>query len=197
MLAVNRDLVLSSPELLGDIKKEAKATLDLCKRCELLVQLRKYEDWGRFDWALMCSWANPVDEPFIKLMIALAKHGYHYGAVSMHRWWRRLKAVNQANLVSFFTFKTFPPPDGNRLWWETVYEHCCRTHEMFVKMAEVYRDDRMVEMQLRAMLGASQNADLKQAFTKWAKSNHPDKGGSVEKFVIIKAAYEEWQNASR
>lgn len=195
-MLVNRQTILQSPELLPQIKAEAKATYELCVRCELLVKLRKFLDWDRFDWALMCTWANPVDEPFIKLMISLAKHGYKYGAISMHRWWRRLKAVGQANVISYFTYTNFPGPTDETLWWEPVYEQCCRTHEMFVKMAEVYNSDTAVEMNLRAMLGISQNSNIKDAWTKWAKANHPDKGGSVEKFVLVKAAYEEWLNAN-
>jgi DnaJ-class molecular chaperone len=67
---------------------------------------------------------------------------------------------------------------------------------MFSKMSDVYISDTSVEMNLRALLGISQNRDIKEAWTQWAKTNHPDKGGSVEKFVLVKAAYEEWQNAT-
>ena len=193
MLSVNRDYVLEHPELLGDIKAEAKATLDLCKRCELISQLQKYSTWTKFDWALLVSLANPVDEPFVKLMISLAKHGYQYNAISFHRWWRRVKAVSQQNLLSYFSYVGFKEPGP--ITWEHVYRQCCRTSEIFTAMGNVYADDKAVEMNLRAMLGCSQQIDIKEAWSKWAKQNHPDKGGSVEKFVLVKAAYEEWQNA--
>ena len=62
-------------------------------------------------------------------------------------------------------------------------------------MSDVYSDDRNVEMNLRALLGLSQQSDIKQAWLKWAKQNHPDKGGSVARFVLVKSAYEEWCNA--
>lgn len=192
-LSVNREFVLEHPELLGDIKAEAKATYELCKRCELLTQLQKYSTWGQFDWSILVAMANPVDEPFVKLMISLAKHGYDYNAISMHRWWRRLKAVNQQHLVSYFTFIGFPEP--GHVGWIDLYQKCCRTSDIFKAMADVYRDDRSVEMNLRGMLGISQKSDIKEAWLKWAKQNHPDKGGSVERFVLVKAAYEEWQNA--
>lgn len=192
-LSVNREFVLEHPELLGDIKAEAKATLELCKRCELITQLQKYSTWGNFDWSILVGLANPVDEPFVKLMISLAKHGYDYNAISFHRWWRRLKAVNQQHLVSYFTYVGFAEP--GKIVWMDVYQKCCRTADIFKAMADVYADDRSVELNLRALLGISQQSDIKQAWLKWAKMNHPDKGGSVDRFVLVKSAYEEWQNA--
>lgn len=193
----SRQSIITNPELISEIKAEAKATLDLCTYCEQLVRLRKYNDWSRFDWAFMCTWANKVDEPFIKLMLSLSRHGYDYGAISMHRWWRRLKAVNQHNIISFFTYQGFDHDKKKRLYWERLYEHCCRSKEIFTRMSDVFISDSAVEMNLRALMGISQQTDIKEAWTKWAKTNHPDKGGSVEKFVLVKAAYEEWQNAQR
>lgn len=192
----SRKAVIAMPDMIPKIEKEARATLELIGYCKHLAQLRKYEDWGRFDWAFMCTWANKVDEPFVKLMISLSRHGYHYGAISMHRWWRRLKAVNQQYLIQFFTYVNFPPPEKDKmLFWMELYKHCCRTNEIFTQMSTVYRDNRSVEMNLRVLLGISQSKDIKQAWTEWAKQNHPDKGGSVDKFILVKAAYEEWQNA--
>lgn len=193
MLAVNRQLVMDSPDLLDDIEKEAKATVELCKRCKLLIQLRKYADWSRFDWTLLVGMANSVDEPFVKLMISLAKHGYEYNAISFHRWWRRMKSVNQQHLISYFTYVGFKEP--GHIGWMDVYQKCCRTADIFKQMSDVYTDDRAVELNLRALLGISQQSDIKQAWLKWAKMNHPDKGGSVDRFVLVKSAYEEWQNA--
>ena len=192
----SRKAVMAMPDMIPKIKAEAKATLELIGYCERLVQLRQYEDWGKFDWAFMATWANKVDEPFVKLMLSLSKHNYHYSAISMHKWWRRLKAVNQQHLIQYFTYVNFPPPErGNKLFWIELYEQCCKTNQVFIEMSKVFKDDKYVEMNLRAMLGCSQQKDLKEAWTTWAKQNHPDKGGSVERFVLVKAAYEEWQDA--
>lgn len=192
----SRQLIITNPERIDEIKAEAKATLEMCRHCEQLMRLRKFGDWERFDWAYMCTWANSIDEPFVKLMLSLSRNGYTYGAISMHRWWRRLKAVNQQNLISFFTYKDFNHDKRVPLYWEELYQKCCRTQDMFSKMSNIYISDTSVEMNLRALLGISQNRDIKEAWTQWAKTNHPDKGGSVEKFVLVKAAYEEWQNAT-
>lgn len=192
----SRKAVIAMPDMIPKIKAEAKATLELIGYCERLMQLRQYEDWGNFDWAFMVTWANKVDEPFVKLMLSLSKHHYHYGAISMHKWWRRLKAVNQQHLIQYFTYVNFPPPErGKKIFWTELYEQCCKTNQVFIEMSTVFKDDRSVEMNLRAMLGCSQQKDLKEAWTTWAKQNHPDKGGSVERFVLVKAAYEEWQDA--
>ena len=193
----SRQLIITNPERIDEIKAEAKATLEMCRHCEQLMRLRKFGDWGRFDWEYMCTWANSVDEPFVKLMLSLSRNGYTYDAISMHRWWRRLKAVNQQHLISFFTYKGFDHEKSITLYWEELYQKCCRTQEMFSQMSDIYVSDASVEMNLRALLGISQNKDIKEAWTQWAKTNHPDKGGSVDKFVLVKAAYEEWLNANR
>lgn len=198
MTNISRDMIVSNPELIPDIKREARAILATIGYCENLQRLRAFEDWSQFDWGLMCSWANKVDEPFVKLMISLARHGYHYNAISMHKWWRRLKAVNQQHLIAFFTYKDFiSPKTKERLFWTDVYEQCCRTQDIFSQMSEIYRSDTAVEMNLRALLGCSQKADIKQAWSEWAKRNHPDKGGNVERFVLVKSAYEEWQHDAK
>lgn len=192
MLSVNRQMVTENLELLPEIEKEARATLNLCRRCKKLLELRKYCGWDRFEWPVLCEMLNDVDEPFVKVMVSLGKNGYKYSAVSMHKWWRRIKAVNQQHLITYFSYIGFPKPSEKNLFWTEVYAQCCKTSEVFERMSEVFRDDRSVEMNLRALMGISQNRDIKEAWTEWAKKNHPDKGGSVEKFVLVKAAYEEW-----
>ena len=196
-ILVNRAVLLEKPELLKEIRAEAKATVELCTYVETLVQLRKYGEWANFNWVIMSAWANPVDIQFCKLMISLSKHGYTYGAISMHRWWRRLKACNQQHLITYFSYKDFNVDKTKTLWWMDVYKQCCRTAELFAQYDAIYRDDSAVEMNLRALLGISQTRDIKSAWSEWAKANHPDKGGSVEKFVLVKAAYEEWYVAQR
>lgn len=178
--------------MIPEVARQARSALKLCKRFESVLRLRKYGDWSRFDWKVMAEMANDVDEPFVKVMTSLSRRGYEYSAVSMHKWWRRMKAVNQQNLMTFFSFVGFQEPSSKRLFWSDVYQQCCKTSETFTRMSEVYRDDRFVEMNLRSLLGISQATDIRQAWVKWAKQNHPDRGGSVERFVLVKAAYEEW-----
>lgn len=196
MLLVNRQVLLeSTPDHIAEIEAEARKTVALCQYAKQLLRLREFPGWQDFDWGLMLTWANPVDEPFTKLMLSLCKHGYKYNAISMHRWWRRLKAVNQQHLISYFSYQGFQPADKKKLFWTDLYAQCCRTSEAFKSFSEIYTSDKAVEMNLRALLGISQARDIKEAWVQWAKANHPDKGGSVERFVLVKAAYEEWQNA--
>lgn len=178
--------------MIPEVARQARSALKLCKRFESVLRLRKYGDWSRFDWKVLAEMANDVDEPFVRVMTSLSRRGYEYSAVSMHKWWRRMKAVNQQNLMTFFSFVGFQEPSSKRLFWSDVYQQCCKTSETFTRMSEVYRDDRFVEMNLRSLLGISQATDIRQAWVEWAKQNHPDRGGSVERFVLVKAAYEEW-----
>lgn len=193
MIVANREAIINNPEDIDEVVREARRTIEFATYCKHLITLRKYEDWSQFEWPFMCGWANKIDDVFVKLMISLSKNHYHYNAVSMHRWWRRLKAVNQHNIVSFFTFIGFPAPERKtKIDWTLLYQHCCKTSEIFAQMTEVYNDDKSVEMNLRALMGISQKKDIKEAWREWAKANHPDKGGSVDKFVLVKSAYEEW-----
>lgn len=190
----SKQMVITNPEMIPEIRREAKATLELISFCDNLCKLRKYLDWSSFDWSFMATWANKIDEPFVKLMLSLAKNKYKYSAVSMHKWWRRLKAVNQHHIVGYFSYQGFPKPAEipTLVWWDLVYAQCCKTKGVFEEFNKVYSDDHFVEMNLRALLGISTTKDIKEAWHKWAMTNHPDKGGSVEKFVLVKAAYEEY-----
>lgn len=182
--------VLTRPESIRDVKREARRILDVCGYVEHLSTLRKYGDWSKFDWSVMASWANSIDDVFVRLMIGLSKRKYTYNVISMHRWWRRLKACNQQNIIAFFTYIGFVQPGF--IDWGVLYAHCCRTKSVFDEMLDVYKSDKSVELNLRALLGISMQKDIEQAWRKWAKENHPDKGGSEERFVLVKAAYEEW-----
>ena len=195
----SKEMVITHPECIPEIKKEAKATLELIGYCETLCRLRKYLDWDKFDWSVMSTWANKVDEPFVKLMISLAKNGYQYNVISMHKWWRRLKAVNQQHIIGYFSYQGFPKPKEitQTIWWDLLYAQCCKTKSVFEEFNKVYQDDTFVEMNLRALLGISTKSDIKEAWHKWTMTNHPDKGGSVEKFVLVKAAYEEYLLSTR
>lgn len=188
---VSRQMIAQSPELLDDIRREATRIISLCGYAKRLFSLKKIPEWEQFNWSVMIRWANAVDEPFVKLMQSLSKHHYHYNAISMHRWWERLKACNQHHVISYFTYVNFVEPGV--IGWEQVYSQSCRTRGIFEQMLAVYNDDRAIEMNVRALIGCSQEADLHSAWVKWAKNNHPDKGGSVEQFILVKSAYEEYE----
>lgn len=187
---ISKDMLKDSPELLADIQREARAILSLCTYTKQCAQLHKVQQWANFDWRVIYEMANAVDEPFVKLMLSLDRHKYKYNAISMHAWWRRLKAVNQQHLITFFSYVNFVKPQV--ISWEIVYSQCCKTKETLELMSEQFADDRAVEMNCRALMGCSQSTGLKIAWATWAKQNHPDKGGDPNNFVLVKAAYEEY-----
>lgn len=195
-MQIDRELPFARPDLCNDIKAEAKLIITRCEYVDKILQLRKYCDWSLFSWPVMAQMANAVDMPFIKLMLSLAKHNYKYSAISMHMWWRRLKAVDQQHLITYFSYVNFEIPKGNRVEWSDVYKQCCRTQETFQQYSSLYDNNKTVEIRLRTLLGISMQTDIRQAWLEWVKHNHPDKGGRADVFILTKAAYEEYQNVN-
>lgn len=170
--------------------KRLREDLDRLDAINKLSELRKYLDWSKFAPSVIIQLTTKLDAPFIKLMLSLAKRGYRYSAISMLRFWRRLKALNQETVITYFAYPGFG--DARFITPDDVLRQCDYTHSMFGVMKEQLADDRLVEMSLRALLGISQATDIKTAFRTWAKENHPDKGGDTEKFARVMAAYDEW-----
>lgn len=192
-MEISKALLIAQPSRLDEILKEAKAIINLGDGIKRVNRLLKYNEWSKFGNDIY-QWANPVDLPFVNLMASLSRHGYDYNCISMHKWWRRLKAVNQHHLITYFSYVGFQPPGDKLIWWSDVYTQCLRMNDMLEEFLKQYRDDKSVEMNLRSLLGISQQADIHAAWREFAKANHPDKGGSVERFVLVKSAYEEYSN---
>jgi curved DNA-binding protein CbpA len=58
----------------------------------------------------------------------------------------------------------------------------------------------MRDLDLYGILGLHRDADIRQvrsAYRKWAKATHPDTGGSVEKFALVKLAYDTLSDDAR
>lgn len=163
------------------------ARLDaICK----ISELRKYLDWSMFAPKIIAMLATKLDEPFIRVMLSLAKRGYRYSAISMFNLWRRLKAIGQDHIITYFAFPGFGDP--RFITPADLVNQCDYTHSMFGTLKDQLADNKLVEMSLRSLLGISQVVDIKTAFREWAKMNHPDKGGDTEKFARVMAAYDEW-----
>lgn len=192
-MQISLELMLSHPEDAKAIVTEAHRIVDTYGYLSDVMRLSKFNDWGEFSDAMLVAMANPIDSPFVKLMLSLGRKGYRLNAISFHRWWRRMKAVNQHHIITYFSYKLLDTAKKD-IDWADVYAACFRTHETLAEYQASYGNDKSVEMNLRAMLGISQQTDIKKAWIAWAKENHPDKGGSVDRFVLVKAAYEEWSS---
>lgn len=151
--------------------------------------------WNKFAQGVILELSNPVDQPFVRLMLSLTREKFNYNPMQMHLWWRRLKATDQRHIITYFNLTKFCNdfPDRNTfITWVNIVDNCSITQDILNKVMEGMKSNRDVELNLRSRLGVSMTADLREAWKKWAKNNHPDKGGDLETFVITKACYEEW-----
>lgn len=179
-------------ELQGFVKNQAEKV----KCRNLVLKLYALKGWNSFAQGLILEMANPTDQPFVRLMLTLAKERFNYNPMQMHLWWRRVKALDQHNIITYFNLAKFckdNPDKDSFISWTHVVENCSVTQEILTKILEGIRSNKDVEMNLRSRLGISMSADIDEAWKKWAKANHPDKGGDLNNFVITKACYEEWR----
>lgn len=177
----------------ADAKTAAKQMREELARLDAIVkisELRKYLDWSMFAPNVIVHLATKLDAPFVKLMVSLAKRGYRYSAISMFNMWRRLKAIGQDHIITYFAYPGFGDP--RFITPADLLSQCDYTHSMFGTLKEQLADNRLVEYSLRTLLGISQVTDIETAFREWAKTNHPDKGGDTDKFARVMAAYDEW-----
>lgn len=177
----------------AEAKTVAKGLREELARLDAIIkisQLRKYLDWSSYEPNVIATLATKLDAPFIKLMTSLAQRGYRYSAISMFNMWRRLKAIGQDHIITYFAYPGFGDP--RFITPDDVIRQCDYTHSMFGSLKEQLADNRLVELSLRALLGISRVTDIKSAFREWAKANHPDKGGDTDKFARVMAAYDEW-----
>lgn len=177
----------------AEAKTVAKGLREDLARLDAIVkisQLRKHLDWDKFAPEVLAPLATKLDAPFIRLMTSLAQRGYRYSAISMFNMWRRLKAIGQDHIITYFAYPGFGDP--RFITPADLINQCDYTHSMFGTLKEQLTDNKLVEYSLRALLGISQATDIKMAFREWAKTNHPDKGGDTDKFARAMAAYDEW-----
>lgn len=187
--------MLEIPANLAELRRAYKRAISDLDSIKAIAELRKYADWGEFAWPVLSQLCNNVDMPFVKLMVSLSKHGYRYSAISMMRWWRRLKAIGQEHIISYFSYTNFVPPQF--IMPDQLTAHCDYGQSMFGTITKMFSDNKLVEMSLRSMLGISQASDIKTAWIAWAKEHHPDRGGDTDTFIKTKAAYEEWADCNK
>lgn len=162
---------------------------------ELVHRLYKLPGWSCFNMQVLLDMANDVDAPFMRLMLRLSKDGYCYSVISMHRWWRRLKSINQQNLLGYLNY-TMLTTDLSKvipLTHERLLTSCVLTRQTLQSIHAMLLQDSSVDLTLRTRLdGISLKADVHKAWREWAKTHHPDKGGDVNTFILTKSCYEEW-----
>lgn len=183
------------PKRLSTLKKFVANVSERQTLRKLVFKLYSEPGWCNFGQSVILEMANPLDAGFVRMMLALNKEHYQYNPISMHLWWRRLKAIGQPTIISYFNLTKFRldhPDTKTVITWNDIAGNCAITSEVLNNIVEGLKSNKTVETNLRASLGISMSADIPEAYKKWVKKNHPDKGGDTLTFVLVKAAYEEW-----
>lgn len=164
----------------------------------LVERLFKCDGWDKFAWSIRSEMANDVDAIFIRLMLRLYKDRIGVNPISMHMWWRRMKAMHQFQLLTYLDYTGLVKSLVERYVDHTmILPYCISSRDTLAQLTELLSSNDQLDLTMRAHLGASMATDIPLAWVEWAKDNHPDKGGDSDKFVIVKACYEEWQQNNK
>ena len=181
------------PADMPQIKRWYKNTVGAHANNVLVVRLHKCPGWSNFSWGVMSAMANDVDAPFLRCMLRLSADRILCDVISMHRWWRRMKAMDQSKLLTYLDYTSLLESLAERFVDHTmILPFCLRSREALQQLTEAFESDTQLDLVMRAKLGASMATDIKSAWIRWAKENHPDKGGDTDTFIITKACYDEW-----
>lgn len=165
----------------------------------------KLNEYWRLPYPRLIRFANGVDLPFVKLCAYLSAAGINYDMEYFIAEWRKLKAINQHHIISYIRLHTIQNKvlhhASDHIIYDTITWHEVLCHselgkEFINQLEQTINDDRALEFRLREILGCSMQADIKEAWHRWIKTNHPDKGGDHNKFILASASYEEWQRRS-
>lgn len=162
---------------------------------DLAVRLLGSKHWREVPPMEILSMDNRIDEPFLRLMLRLSR--WNVCATSMLMMWRRLKALDRQSIISYFNIQCFSEEFeyGALITGSDVLRNCVSSKELLEDLQDSMDDSKLIEDALRAKLGISSVGDIEEAWKRFAKLNHPDKGGNIEVFVTTMAAYQEWKDS--
>ena len=163
-----------------------------CKLREKLEELRTFPEWSVVPYSMLADFLTEQSRPFIALCIQLNKRGYRHVPISLIRWWRRMIATAETNLITYFSWLNFHYT-GCVICGTDIMMNCARTKDAFNDLCKVFDSDHHLDCHLRELLGGlGSNADIHEYWKKFCMKNHPDKGGDPQKFLEVKVCYDEW-----
>ena len=163
-----------------------------CRLRSKIFKLMEMGNWCTFNQSILMELATEQSEPFIDLCTQLCKRGFTHSPVSLVRWWKRMIGAGQTNVLTYFTWLTFNPGKAVVTGSDILY-NCTRSQQMFDAVLVTLESDDVLDHHLRELLGGlGSKSDIHEAWKKFAKANHPDKGGDPERFLEVKVCYDEW-----
>jgi hypothetical protein len=190
MTGAIEEYVRKKPELWRLYLKGWASNMEMrAKLMEKVEQLAEMPQWCDVSW--LHELATEKSAPFIQICLQLCKRGISHSPVSLLKWWTRMIACGQTNIITYFTWLTFKP--SGCVTGQDILYNCSRTQQMFDAILVTLEQPSSVDFHLRELLGGlGSKADIHEAWKKFAKENHPDKGGDPERFLEVKVCYDEW-----
>lgn len=149
--------------------------------------------WGDVPTRVALEFANTIDEPFLQLLRTIQIHRLPHNIHSLIRMWQRLKGLGEQHLITYIRTCDLVAHLPKTIYGDDVIAMCYKGKDGLDAYMRFYRNGANVERHLRELLECSRNADIKEKFIAWVKTNHPDKGGDHDKFIEVKSVYDEWK----
>ena len=185
-------MVREFPETIRYISMKCGMLKEVSTRVNRIGKLQRC--WPDTPHSVLYELSTKQSEPFVKVMIGLAERKYKVSQLSMVNWWRRMCSTGQDYLITYFSWQRLAETFfGHTILASDLMRVCTDNEKLLANITKTLSDDKCVDFKIRELLGGlSMQADVKEAWKAWAKSNHPDKGGDTETFLKVKLVYDEW-----
>lgn len=181
----------TDPTLMRKWKPKVKRLEETATNVARVLQLSA--KWSDVPQSLLREFATTESAPFIKVCLGLTNRRYKVAPVSLCLWWRRMVAVGQRNILTYFSWSALDRLQLETVCGSDILRACTDNIEILDNLRNILKDDTSVDFRIRELLGGlSKTSDVKAAWKKWVMTNHPDKGGDPEHFLEVKVVYDEW-----
>jgi hypothetical protein len=188
------ELVRTDSKVIRKLKPRFKKLCEQATDFDRVEKLSHFPAWQQVGQSNLLSLTTRTSAPFVKVALGLAQRRLPHSPVSLMLWWRRMVAVGQTSVLTYFSwtaaeeFAKYSVITGSDLARIRI-----GNEQMFRDFQATFQDDRSVELTIREALGGlSMQSDVRKAWKEWALRNHPDKGGDAEEFLRVKLIYDEW-----
>lgn len=188
------ELVRTDSKVIRKLKPRFKKLCEQATDFDRVEKLSRFPAWQQVGQSNLLSLTTRTSAPFVKVALGLAQRRLPHSPISLMLWWRRMVAVGQTALLTYFSwtaaeeFAKYSVITGSDL-----ARICIGNEQIFRDFQATFQDDRSVELTIREALGGlSMQSDVRKAWKEWALRNHPDKGGDAEEFLRVKLIYDEW-----
>lgn len=184
-------ILRENPSVIKTLKPKMKKLSNVATNTARIHKLCSL--WHHVPQSMLNEFNTDESSPFIKLCVRLAEERVNCSEISLCLWWRRMLATGQQNIITYFSWSALSRLEVDLVTGSDVLRACTDNVSILENTRMALGDDASVDFRIREMLGGiSMNADVTEAWKKWALRHHPDKGGDPERFLRVKVVYDEW-----